>query len=94
MATDVPPRRERRFDDAAWRAALAERLAALRTRARLSQPQVSRALAMPRSWIGKLETGRRALLLGEAIALAQLYRVPLSALDPDQPMPDEGPTET
>jgi transcriptional regulator with XRE-family HTH domain len=70
-----------------FRATLAVRLALVRKAAGLTQIEVSDRLHRPRSWIGKLETARRSLLFSEAIELAELYGVPLSALDPGQNWP-------
>jgi len=75
-------------ESAADRTALADRLAQLRRRAGLTQVQVSQRVGKPQSWIGKLETGRRSLLFAEAILLAKLYGVPLSALDPNEEPPE------
>jgi transcriptional regulator with XRE-family HTH domain len=73
---------EPRVAASTFRLALARRLALVRKAAGLTQIEVSERLRRPRSWIGKLETARRSLLFYEAIELAELYEVPLSALDP------------
>jgi transcriptional regulator with XRE-family HTH domain len=65
------------------RAATAARLASLRKAAGLSQIEVSDRLGHPKSWIGKLETGRRSLLFSEAVAITDLYGIGLRELASD-----------
>jgi transcriptional regulator with XRE-family HTH domain len=62
------------------RAAIAGRLVAVRKQAGLTQKSVAERLDKPKSWVGKLETGRRSLLFSEAIALANLFGVSLDHL--------------
>lgn len=59
------------------------RLAAVRTKAGLSQTEVARRMGFAQSRIAKLEIGTRRLLFSEAIAFAQLYKVSLSDFVPD-----------
>lgn len=69
-------------EDPALRAAIAARLVALRKKAGLTQIEVSERLGRPKSWIGKLETGRRSLLFSEAILLADLFGSSVADLAP------------
>ena len=59
-------------------------LAAARNEAGLSQVEVARRLGFAQSRIAKLEIGTRRLLFSEAIALAEMYGVSLSAFVPDR----------
>lgn len=59
------------------------RLVAEARRAReLSQAQVGRLLGWPQSRVANVELGRRRLLFIEALLLARVLDVPLSALQP------------
>ena len=59
--------------------AVGRRLAAMRNEAGLTQVEVGRRLGFAQSRIAKLEIGTRRLLFSEAIAIAELYGVTLSA---------------
>ncbi|HWH24208.1 MAG TPA: helix-turn-helix transcriptional regulator [Candidatus Limnocylindria bacterium] len=48
----------------------------------LPQTAVARTLGVAQSRIAKLELGRRQLLFAEAVVLADLYGVDVSAFDP------------
>jgi transcriptional regulator with XRE-family HTH domain len=69
---------------------MAHRMAQLRRSAGLTQIEVSERLSKPKSWIAKLETGRRSLLFSEAVTLADLYQVNLADFDPT----GRGPIDT
>lgn len=75
-------RTRRSSEDGLIRVGIAARLAAARRAAGLTQIAVSDRLDRPRSWIGKIEAGRRGLLFSEAIELAELYGVNLDDLAP------------
>jgi transcriptional regulator with XRE-family HTH domain len=64
--------------------AVGRRLAAARNEASLSQAEVARRLGFAQSRIAKLEIGTRRLLFSEALSLAELYDVTLSAFVPEQ----------
>lgn len=75
-------RRRRPSEDGRLRLEIAAQLAAARRAAGMTQVDVSDRLQRPRSWIGKLESGRRGLLFSEALELAQLYGIELAGLAP------------
>ena len=81
MAADIGVAR-RSAEAPDLRAAIAARLGEIRRAAGMTQVSVCEQLRKPKSWIGKLETGRRSLLFSEAMALARLYGVELTALLP------------
>jgi transcriptional regulator with XRE-family HTH domain len=76
------PDTRRPSEDGRVRAAIAARLAAARRTAGMTQIGVADRLRRPRSWIGKLETGRRGLLFSEAVELAELYGIEVNDLMP------------
>lgn len=63
-----------------------------RQAAGLPQTHAARHLGWPQSRLGNLELGRRRLLFVEALLLADLYSVRLSAFDPrvTKPTPNTG----
>lgn len=69
--------------------AVGRRLAAARSETGLSQAAVARELGVAQSRIAKLEIGTRRLLFSDAISLARLYGVELSAFVPDTSDPDD-----
>ena len=79
MATDEE---EMDADDPALHAAVGRLLGDAREKARLPQSEVARRLGIAQSRIARLELGKRRLLYWEAVAMAQLYGVDISAFDP------------
>jgi transcriptional regulator with XRE-family HTH domain len=63
--------------------AVGRRLAEARGKAGLSQTEVARRMGFAQSRVAKIEIGTRRLLFSEAIAFAQLYKVPLTDFVPD-----------
>ena len=61
--------------------AVGRRLADVRESKNLSQLVVAEALGIPQSQIAKLELGLRTLTFAEALDLADLYGVEMTALD-------------
>ncbi len=81
-ATFAAAMKERAHRHPETRLAVGARLALVRKAAGITQVEVSEKLGRPPSWIAKLETGRRSLLFVEAVDLAELYGVSLTALNP------------
>jgi ribosome-binding protein aMBF1 (putative translation factor) len=66
----------------ATRLAIGARVSALRKDAGLTQVALGAALGKPQSWVAKIETGRRSLLLSEAIEVTDTCGVALDRLKP------------
>jgi transcriptional regulator with XRE-family HTH domain len=78
-------RRQRALPDSGY----GRRILAARVAAGLSQSEVCRRLGRPQSWLSKIESEHRNLLLAEADALTTIYGVSLDSLraPPGQPAP-------
>lgn len=69
-------------EDPALHAAVGRLLGDARQAAGLPQSGAARALGIAQSRVARLELGKRRLLFTEAVRLAQLYGVEVSAFDP------------
>jgi transcriptional regulator with XRE-family HTH domain len=69
-------------EDPAFHAATGRLLGDARETAGLSQAAVAKRLGIAQSRIARLELGKRRLLYSEAVRLARVYGVDISAFDP------------
>jgi transcriptional regulator with XRE-family HTH domain len=69
------------MDTTEWDVLIGRRLAQIRVRRGLSQSEVARRLGRPQSWVSKIESGDRRLLMREAVDFGDCYAVSLNLFD-------------